>query len=156
MKNFTNIRDSYKHYKENSENPVDIKTYIKIAAEYNKFLINEVLEGEEVALPCRLGSLCIGGRKQKIRFDDDGNVVGLAPDWVGTKKMWDSNPEAKEKKQLLYHTNAHTDNVRYKYVWSKKNVRIKNKTLYALRLTRTNKRAVHARIMSGQQYITKY
>jgi|TARA_R100001377_G_scaffold85310_2_gene71539 hypothetical protein len=152
----TNIRDSYKLYKESVDNPVDIKTYVKLSGLYNKFLMNKVLEGETVTLPCRLGNIYVAGRKQKVRFDEDGNVQGLAPDWVGTKKLWESNPEAKEKKQLLYHLNAHTDNVRYKYVWSKKDVLVKNKTLYSLRLTRTNKRAVHKRIIEGQQYITKY
>ncbi len=150
-----NLRESYKLYKKSVENPVDIKTYLTLAADYNKFLIRKVLEGKEVTLPSRMGTLSILGKEQKIRYDDEGNIVGLAPDWVETKKLWAENPEAKAAKKLLYHLNSHTDNVRYKYLWSKKNVLVENKTLYSLRLTRTNKRAVHNKIMEGVQYKTQ-
>ena len=149
-----NLRESYKLYKESVEFPVDIKLYLILAADYNTFLINKVLEGKEVTLPSRMGTLSIVGRKQTIRYDEDGKIVGLAPDWVKTKELWATNPEAKKEKKLLYHMNSHTDNVRYKYLWSKKNVLVENKTLYSLRLTRTNKRAVHSKIMSGAQFKT--
>lgn len=149
-----NLIDSYRQYKKESKNPVDKKTYLLLASLYNKFLIEKVLEGEIVTLPSRLGTLSILGKKQKIRFDENGNVKGLAPDWVKTKKFWDSNPEAKKQRKLLYHTNPHTDNVRYKYFWSKKNILIENKTLYSLRITRANKRAVYRKILDGKEYVT--
>tara|TARA_R110000850_G_scaffold217078_4_gene342540 strand:+ start:85 stop:543 length:459 start_codon:yes stop_codon:yes gene_type:complete len=147
-----NLRESYRLYKESVDNPIDIKIYLLLSADYNKFLIKKVLEGKEVTLPSRMGTLSILGKEQKIRFDEEGKITGLAPDWVNTKKLWETNSIAKEKKQLVYHTNSHTDNVRYKFLWSKKNVLVENKTLYSLRLTRTNKRAVHQKILDGAQY----
>lgn len=147
-----NLRESYRLYKESVDSPIDIKTYLLLSADYNKFLIEKVLEGKEVTLPSRMGTLSILGKEQKIRFDEEGKITGLAPDWVKTKKLWEANSIAKEKKQLVYHTNSHTDNVRYKFLWSKKNVLVENKTLYSLRLTRTNKRAVHQKILDGAQY----
>lgn len=150
-----NLRESYRLYKESVENPVDIKIYLLLAADYNKFLIDKVLEGKEVTLPSRMGTLTILGKEQKIKFDEEGKIQGLAPDWVKTKELWENNPQAKAEKKLVYHTNTHTDNVRYKYLWSKKNVLVENKTLYSLRLTRTNKRAVHKKILKGAQYKTQ-
>lgn len=150
-----NLRDSYKLYKETVENPVDIKTYLLLTAEYNKFLINKVLEGKEVTLPSRMGTLSILGKKHKIKIGENGEILGLAPDWVETKKLWEKSPEAKEAKKLIYHTNSHTEGVRYKFLWAKKNVLVENKTLYSLRLTRTNKRAVHQKIIDGAQYKTQ-
>lgn len=150
-----NVRDSYKLYKKSTTNPVDIKDYIIYANEYNKFLMNKVLEGNEVTLPSRLGTLSIIGKKQKISFDENGKIKGLAPDWVKTKKLWDSNEVAKEKKQIVYHTNNHTDNTRYKFFWSKQRILVQNKILYALKMTRDNKRKVHFLIKEGKQYITK-
>ena len=150
-----NVRDSYKLYKKSTTNPVDIKNYIIYANEYNKFLMNKVLEGNEVTLPSRLGTLSIIGKKQKISFDENGKIKGLAPDWVKTKQLWDSNEIAKEKKQIVYHTNSHTDNTRYKFFWSKQRILIQNKILYALKMTRDNKRKVHFLIKEGKQYITK-
>jgi len=150
-----NLRESYKLYKKLVENPVDIKDYLLLSAEYNKFLVNKVLEGKEVTLPSRMGTLSIVGKEQTIKFDDEGKVTGLAPDWVKTKKLWEENEQARKEKKLVFHTNSHTDNVRYKYLWSKKNVLVENKTLYSLRLTRTNKRAVHQKILEGAQYKTQ-
>lgn len=147
-----NIRDSYKQYKKQNDNAVDIKIYVLLTGEYNKFLIEKVLEGEEVSLPSRLGTFLIIGRKQKITFDEKGNVKGLAPDWVKTKKLWDSNSKAKEKRQLVFHTNDHTDNIRYKILWSKNRSLVENKTLYSLRFTRHNKRAVYSNILKGKEY----
>ncbi len=150
-----NVRDSYKFYKSISRLPVDCKTYIAICNDFNKFLAEKVLDGEEVTLPARMGSLSILGRKQKIRFDEEGNVQGLAPDWVKTKQLWENNSEAKANKKVVYHTNEHSSQIRYKFLWSKMNVLVTNKTLYALLMTRTNKRAVHEKIMNGTEYLTK-
>jgi hypothetical protein len=150
-----NLRDSYKLYKEKVKEPIDMKTYLIVVGEYNKFLISKVSEGKEVSLPSRLGSLSIVGRKQVVKIGEDGAISGLAPDWVKTKALWDVNPAAKAAKQRVFHTNSHTDNVRYKYVWTKKRVLIENKTLYSLKMTRTNKRIVHQSILDGNQYITK-
>jgi hypothetical protein len=150
-----NLRDSYTSYKKSVDNPMEMKVYLKLVGDYNKFLLSKVLEGKEVTLPSRMGTLSIVGRESVIRFDKDGKIVGLAPDWVKTKKLWDSNPKAKAERKRIFHTNSHTDNVRYKYLWSKRNVLVENKTLYSLRLTRTNKRAVHSNILDGVQYKTK-
>jgi len=148
-----NIRDSFKTYSKDSQNPLDIKEYVNIANLYNKFLIDKVLEGEEVSLPYRLGSLSVRGKKQEVRFED-GKIVGLAPDWVKTKKLWEEDAEAKNSKRLLYHTNEHTDGVRYKYNWSKNRVLVTNKTLYNFRLTRTNKRRLSDLVKNGKKFIT--
>lgn len=152
MKN--NISSSYKDYKKSNSVIMSITNYCKIAALYNKFLLGKVLDGYEVFLPCRLGTLSIVGRKQKYRVEN-GEIKGLAPDWVKTKELWLKNEEARRSKKLLYHMNTHTDGVRYKYIWSKKNVLVTNKTLYSLRMTRGNKRTANALIVQGKAFKTK-
>ena len=54
-----NLRDSYKHYKKETKDPVDIKIYLEIVAGYNKYMVDRVLEGDEVTLPARFGTLSI-------------------------------------------------------------------------------------------------
>lgn len=147
-----NLRDSYKLYKETAVTPVDIKTYLLICGNFNKFLCKKVLNGHEVTLPSRFGTLAIVGKEQKVRFDEQGNVVGLPPDWKKTKELWARNSKAAKNKTLVYCTNEHTSNIRYKFLWSKKKVIIENKTLYSLRMTRTNKRAVHKLLIEGKEY----
>ena len=152
-----NVRSSYKQYKETTTNEiVDSRTYIDYANEFNKFLAEKVIEGYEITLPARLGTLSIIGKKQKIKVDENGKIFGLAPDWVKTKELWDNNPKAKEEKKLLYHTNNHTDNTIYKFLWSKNRILITNKILYSLRMTRDNKRKVHSLVKNGKKYITKF
>ena len=102
----------------------------------------------------RLGKLSIFGKKVKVRIED-GEIKGLAPDWVKTKELWESDSTAKERKQLVYHFNEDTNGIRYKFSWSKNRVLVSNKTLYTLRMTRTNKRELSKLVREGKEYLIK-
>lgn len=149
-----NIRSSYKRYSKEMENPVDSKTYISIANRYMEFLIQKVLEGEEVTLPARLGTLFIQGVKKNLKFNKDG-VPMLPPNWAKTKVLWENNPEAKQTKKIVYCLNEETDGVVYKLHWSKNRVPIENKIYYNFILTRGNKRAINSSIKQGKEYLIK-
>lgn len=150
------IKDSYEKYAEKAgKDVVSKKDYLKLTAAYNQFLMKKVHAGEKVTLPARFGTLQIVGIKQKIRFDEDGNLVGLAPDWPGTKALWERDPQAKKERKRIFHLNAHTNNVRYRFIWSKARVLVENKTLYSLRMSRKNKRTVTEMIEKGVQYVVK-
>lgn len=154
VKTDKNIRQSYKLYKNSVENPTDVKTYIEIANEYNKFLMERILDGEEVTLPAKMGVMSIIGCRTKVKFNDNGNP-NLPPDWVKTKLLWENNQEAKEAKKIIFQLNEHSDGIRYKILWSKNRVPIENKTLYGLRMTRTNKRLIHKAILEGKEFFIK-
>lgn len=150
----SNIRKSYKLYKATVNNPVDIKTYIQIANDYNKFLMERILDGEEVTLPSNMGTISIIGYKQKIKFDEEGKPI-LPIDWVKTLELRRNNPTAKEEKKVVYQLNEHTNGVRFKIHWSKRRVLIEHKTLYSLRMTRTNKRLINTAIKQGKEFLIK-
>jgi hypothetical protein len=154
QKTDVNIRSSYKTYKESVSTPVEEKQYLKIANGYMEFLIQKVLDGEEVTMPARLGSLFIQGVKKKLKFNRDG-VPLLPPNWAKTKELWDRNPEAKATKKIVYCLNEETDGVVYKLHWSKNRVPIENKLYYNFILTRANKRAIHHSIKQGKEYLIK-
>lgn len=147
------LKDTYKLYKETTSKPVGFKTYVELTSKFMLFLVSKVLSGSCVPLPGKLGTLEVRGRKQKPKMID-GKVVGLAPDWVKTKQLWNKNPEAKKEKKLVYHTNYETDGYRYKFFWSKKRVLVENKALYTLKMTRTNKRTLSQHIKDGVPYKT--
>ena len=149
-----NIRSSYKRYSKEVEKPVEIKDFVSIANGYMEFLINKVLEGEEVTLPARLGTLFIQGVKKKLAFNKDG-VPMLPPNWSETKKLWDRNPDAKATRKVVYCLNEETNGVVYKLHWSKNRVPIENKLYYNFLLTRGNKRLIHKQIKQGKEYIIK-
>jgi hypothetical protein len=149
-----NIRSSYKLYKKQVETSIEQKEFLQIANGYMEFLIQKVLEGEEITMPARLGTLFIQGVKKKLKYNRDG-VPLLPPNWAATKKLWDSNPDAKATKKIVYCLNEETDGVVYKLHWSKNRVPIENKLYYNFILTRANKRAIHQQIKQGKEYLIK-
>ena len=154
MKKFYNTRDSYVVYKNMSVNPINISQYVQIINHFMKFLSSKLLSTGEINIPERLGKLSIFGKKVNVRIED-GEIKGLAPDWVKTKELWDSDLIAKQNKQLVYHFNEETNGIRYKFSWSKNRVLVSNKTLYNLRMTRTNKRALSNLVKEGKEYLIK-
>ena len=154
MKKFYNTRDSYVVYKNMSDNPINISEYVQIINQFMKFLITKLLTTGEINIPERLGKLSIFGKKVNVRIEN-GEIKGLAPDWVKTKQLWDSDEEAKNNKQLVYHFNEETNGIRYKFSWSKNRVLVSNKTLYNLRMTRSNKRELSKLVREGKEYLIK-
>ena len=154
MKKFYNTRDSYIVYKNMSVNPINISQYVQIINHFMKFLSSKLLSTGEINIPERLGKLSIFGKKVNVRIED-GEIKGLAPDWVKTKQLWESDEEAKNNKQLVYHFNEETNGIRYKFSWSKNRVLVSNKTLYNLRMTRSNKRELSKLVREGKEYLIK-
>lgn len=148
-----NLTASYKYYKEKNPQGVNSTTYLKIVSDFMLYIMSKVFEGFEVKLP-RIGTISIVGRKVKPKLDEEGNIKGLAPNWAKTKQLWDSNPEAKAKKELVYCFNEHSNGIKYNFKWGKGNVLIVNKMLYSLRLSRDNKRTLNRLITEeNREYI---
>lgn len=151
-----NTRSSYKLYKENTEAPLESKVYLDIANGFMDFIIQKVLEGETVTLPGRLGTLSIIGTKRTIRYNEQGLAI-LPPDWNRTKKLRESDPEAKAQRKVVYCLNEHSGGISYKFFWSKLRVALENKSLYCLRLTRKHKRELNRLItQEGKEYPLKF
>ena len=149
------LRHSYKFFLKNNKSEVTKKEYCNIAEDFLKFISSKLLEGYTVKLPERLGYLYVMGRKIKPVIDKEtGQIKGLAPDWRQTKEYWAKNPEAKDKKELLYFLNEHTQQIRYKLFWSKKRIFLNNKYIYSFRFTRANKRALAKLIKEGKEFYT--
>lgn len=137
-----NLRSSYKFYKDNNPNPVDVKIYLKIVLGYIKFIMQKVYSGQDVQLSGgnSLGSIGVRGNKVVPTLNEKGDIVGLAPDWKKTIALWNENPEAKERKEKVYCFNEHTNGIRYRLVWHKARMILPNKSLYMLTFSRDNKR----------------
>ena len=150
-----NLSDSYKLYKDKTKGSFSVckRDYIKIVHLYIKFIMSKVIDdGDEVVLPFKTGTLYVIGLKQKIKFNDDGTIKGLSPNWKKTKELYDKSPECKEKRQIVYNTNEHSDGIRYKFNWRLSGVLLLNKNFYNLKFSRENKRRLSANILNGQEY----
>ena len=147
------LRDSYREYVKKVENPMPINYYLDIVYGFMKFIINLAYEGNTVVLPEQMGSIGIIGVKNEFEIAEDGKIKGLPIDWNSTKKLWKDCQECKEKKQLLYHFNEHTNGVVYKLFWSTRDVKVENKRLYELTFTRENTRTITPKLLEeGKEY----
>lgn len=153
--NKSNIRGAYPRFRSKSGNKLRLDDFNRIVSLFMKFIMAKVFAGYEVKLPARLGSIQVVGRKVKPRFGADGKIVGLAPNWPQTKKLWESNPEAKKNKEIVYCFNEHSDGYRYRLLWSRKGVLLKNKSVYSFRLSRSNKRTINKLIKEGKEFYTE-
>lgn len=149
--NLYTVRTSYKYYKENSKYSLPLKEYMNIVYGFFKFMLKNIFLTKEVSIPCKLGSLQIIGKKKKFKVVD-GVIVGLSPDWKKTNLLWNKCEECKEKKQLVWHLNEHTNGIRYKFLWSKENILIENKSFYYFKPARDVKRELAKLINEGKEF----
>lgn len=148
-----NLISSYKYYRKTIKGSEDRKTYLDIVGKFMLFLMDKVFEGFEVKLPAKMGSFYIVGRRVKPSIDENGEIKGVAPNWAETKKLWDNNEEAKKSKTLVYCFNERTNGIKYKLIWSRRNVNLVNKMIYSFRLSRTHKRRINELVTSGKEYL---
>lgn len=149
------IRDGYKFYRKENRDGVLLHDYLNIVSGYNSFIADKIISGDCVQLPERLGDLQCIGTKTKPRIDENGNIQGLSPAWKKTMELWNSNPLAKEKKEIVFHFNEATQGIRYSVRWSKNKVFVKNKDYYSFRLTFTNREKLSKTINDGTEYFVR-
>lgn len=136
----TNLRDSYRFYRATCEQICLSKEYLTIVNGLMQFIINKILEGNDVKLGAKLGIIGVRGKKITPYINEDGEIKGLAPNWGETKKLQARDPIAKEKKTIVYCFNEHSNGIKYSFLWAKKNVIIANKNFYGLQFARANRR----------------
>ena len=154
MYNHLGIREALDFYKRTVSNPVTDDEFKEISNGFNVFLVDKVIDGEVVKLPEKLGSLRMTGRKTKPRINKEtGEVEGLSPDWKSTRTLWKQCEDCRKEKQIVWHTNEHTDGIRYSFKWSKTGVFIPNRDFYSLRMSRGVKDKFKQALAEGKEYL---
>jgi hypothetical protein len=124
--------DMYKDYlnKIDKNTPYDISysLYRDIVSLYNKKIYDKLLEGFNVILPYKLGSVQI--IKKRMYFKTQQNKK-LGIDWENTNKYG----------KLIHHLNEHSDGYKFLFFWDRyKKMSTPNSKYYKLIPTRTLKR----------------
>lgn len=137
-------------YKDRIKGKYDISLteFSKMLSDFNKYIVERLLNGDEIRLPSRMGVMAILGKKPKVNIVD-GRLRGLAPDWKATNEYRAKNPGTKK---IIYHTNSDSNGIIYSVKWNKFNVAAKNKRKYYFRPTRELKRTISALIKNGKEY----
>jgi hypothetical protein len=135
VKGCLSVRDMYKYYKKNYDEPVDYKLFSQIIKACNKELINKVVkESECVELPYRLGELQIARFERSFKKASNK----MAVDWAKTKELGFK----------VFHDD---DNI-YKWVWKKHAAIARNKSGYKFTAIRYAKRQVKPAVDNKVQY----
>ena len=120
------------------------KKYGDVLKDLNESIIRLiVLENFEYRLPFSLGKISMVQKKVKFKLDSDGNLntKNLSVDFKATKELWSNDIAARESKQLIFHTNEHTNGCRMAFWWSKKGVKCQGLDVYYFTPCRAMKRS---------------
>jgi hypothetical protein len=143
------MKDYYNFFVEN--NPfvkISRKEYNKIISEFNSNLAPYIIEEKSLQLPYRLGKIEILKTKRKAFLDKKGNLRNNIPiNWKATNELWERDPSLKEKKVLIRHNNAHSNDYVFKIYYVKKSAIFKNKSIYFFKPVRDFSRGLAYRIL---------
>jgi len=148
----TGIRELHSNYKNRVDDPISKEELKTLLSLYNDVVGEKLLDGSTVVLPNGLGKLVIEGNKPKVKVEQ-GKVKGLSIDHKKTKELWADCEECKERKQLVYHENLHSDGYIYRIKWKKKNVYGIYKFFYEFFPNRKLKRSLAKNILNGSTYL---
>ena len=105
---------------------IDYNTYRAIVTDYFKHLQHQVIEeGKRIKLPYRLGTL---------------QIIKSKPKYLDKRSLRIDYQATKQTGKLIFLLNEHSDMYKYRFLWSKTDVMVPNKSKYQLVATRANKR----------------
>lgn len=126
---------------------INKSTYTKIIDDFNKHLVTLIIEENlDFKIPYIGASLGVRKLKNEPRIKE-GKLINNTPiDWVETKKLWDNDPECKEKKLLVRFLNNHTSKYIFRLYFKKYVYPFKNKKYFKFKTVRSFSRLLAKRI----------
>lgn len=143
-------KEAYKWLKDNKiinkNSKITISIYRKIIRNINKLLAKELINGNDIILPFRMGRLEVRKYNIKPRLRDNKIVSALIVDWKNTMKLWYEDPEACKDKILI----KKADNKVFTVIYNKNKALYKNKTFYKFIVNRDIVRAIKNKAIEGE------
>jgi hypothetical protein len=143
------LNNIYKVYLSLSSNPLNYETFKNIIYEYNEQICKCIIyENLEFHMPNRIGYLRIRKRRTRTHIDEDGkvNTRYMVPNWHATLNLWESDPAAWNKRQIIFHLNRHTRGYVYRWFWDKFTCKVKHQSYYALCMARIHTKELNKAI----------
>lgn len=126
--------------------PVSEYEFYTIIRSINNLLANEIMLGNTVTFPSRMGKLELRKYKPQVRIVKGKLKIGYAIDWDSTINLWYKDEEARKSKILLRKESPEIFRVAY----CKYNATYENKTFYAFALNRHIKKTLKTYIQQGK------
>lgn len=144
------IYDGYKYYRKNK--PKDSKyvltesQYFAITRMINNLLAEELIKGEEVQFPYRMGRLEIRKYDTTIKIGANGEIITNLPiDWDKTLKLWYEDEESYKKGTLVKVEEKEI----FKVYYNRGAANYANKSYYEFAVNRDIKKRLKQRIKEG-------
>ena len=150
VSNSWGVYDAYKHIRKNGwyniGRPLKEHEYYSIIRGINLLLAEEIVKGNNVKFPHRMGCLELT-KKEHGAFLKDGKLINTYPvNWDETLKLWYADEEARKNKTLIRRNSKYVYQVKY----SKYRAYYKNRRFYEFALNRFIKRKLKESIISGK------
>lgn len=129
IKNSFGVRDAFKLCKKEklfNNNIVTEKDFYSIIRTVNNLIAQELINGNDVRLPQRMGQLEIRKYDTYVKFVEGKLKTNRGIDWQATLKLWYDDEEAKDSKMLV----KTEDKEVFKVFYNKMIANFINKTIY--------------------------
>lgn len=142
------IKDYYKYYKTNSKKPVDLKKYHKVINEFNKGIVNLIMNDDLEYKPIKLAMVLCVRKVLKVPRIENGKLINYSPiDWKTTNQLRADSEEAANKKLVVRYTNNHTSKFVFRIKLLKHGSKYSNKQYYRFKACRSFQRLLAKRIL---------
>lgn len=149
VKNSIGVYDIYKHIRKNKwydiGQPITEHQFYTIIRQVNNVLADNLLKGNDIVFPNKMGRLEVRKFEPIIRFDDNKLTVRLPIDWDRTLKLWSEDEEAYKERTLVKMEEKEI----FKVCYNKARADFPNKGFYQLQINRDLKIALKKKIKLG-------
>ena len=149
VKNSIGVYDIYKHIRKNKwydiGQPITEHQFYTIIRQVNNVLADNLLKGNDIVFPNKMGRLEVRKFEPIIRFEDNKLTVRLPIDWDRTLKLWSEDEEAYKERTLVKMEEKEI----FKVCYNKTRADFQNKGFYQLQINRDLKIALKKKIKLG-------
>lgn len=149
IKNSYGVYDGYKYYRKNKPKEkkyvLSESQYFSIIRRINNLLLDNLISGNDIIFPNRMGKLEIRKIETKIEIRDGKVKETLPVDWDRTIKLWYEDEDSYKNKTLV---KAKEKEI-YKIFYNRTLANFVNKSFYYFRPNRTLKIRIKDKIKEG-------
>lgn len=140
VNNSYGVYSAYKYIRKNKwfniGKPLTEHEFYSIIRKVNKYLSNNLLEGNDITLPNRMGRLELRKFDAKIEFKNNKIKTNLPIDWDKTLKLWYEDEESYKNKTLVKVEEKEI----FKIYYNRQLANYNNKTFYEFNVNRELKK----------------
>lgn len=150
VNNSLGVYDAYKWIRKNKwlniGKPLTEHEFYSIIRKVNSYLADELVKGNDIKLPNRMGRLELRKYEARITFDGEKVKTNLPIDWDKTLKLWYEDEESYKNKTLIKMEEKEI----FKVYYNKHLADYNNQVFYEFNINRDIKKRLKQRIKEGK------